>query len=112
MDEIVHDRAAILAVGDEIVLGQSLDTNSPWVAARLIERGIRVVEHATVADDLERLTATILRLSTLCPLLIITAAPAPTTDPLTRPPTARALAAPHAPATHAPSSLPPRPPGP
>ena len=91
MDEIVHDRATILAVGDELVLGQSLDSNTQWISARLVERGVRIVEHVTVADDLERLTATMLRLSTISSLLIVTGGLGPTKDDLTRQALARAM---------------------
>lgn len=91
MDVVVHDRAAILAVGDELTLGQSLDSNSQWIASRLVEGGVSIVEHVTIADDLERLTATILRLSTICPLLVVTGGLGPTKDDLTRQALARAM---------------------
>lgn len=42
-----HATAAILSVGDELVLGQTLDTNTRWIADQLVRRGIAVVEHAT-----------------------------------------------------------------
>ena len=44
--------AAILSIGDELALGQTLDTNSRWIADRLFSLGVRAVEHATVSDDL------------------------------------------------------------
>ena len=44
-------RAAILSVGDELVLGTTLDTNSRTLSAALREAGLDVVEHRTVADD-------------------------------------------------------------
>lgn len=90
MEEVVHDRAAVLAVGDELVLGESLDTNSAWISARLMEHGIRVVEHATVGDDLERLTAALLRLGAAYPLVVVTGGLGPTRDDLTRRALARA----------------------
>ena len=46
-------RAAILSVGDELVLGTTLDTNSRTLSAALREAGLDVVEHRTVADDRE-----------------------------------------------------------
>ena len=91
MDEVVHDRAAVLAVGDELVLGESLDTNSAWISAQLTHQGIRVVEHATVGDDLERLTATMLRLAAAYPLIVVTGGLGPTKDDLTRQALARAM---------------------
>ena len=35
-----HTRAAIIAVGDELILGQSLDTNTQWLAEQLTDVGI------------------------------------------------------------------------
>ncbi len=42
---------AILAIGDELILGQKTDTNSAWIADRMTQRSVRIVEHATVDDD-------------------------------------------------------------
>ena len=41
--------AAILAIGDELTLGQSLDTNSHWLSTYLAERGIETVTPAVAA---------------------------------------------------------------
>lgn len=49
--------ATILSVGDELVLGQTLDTNGQWLAARLAAIGIHIARHVTVGDlqaDIER----------------------------------------------------------
>lgn len=47
--------AIILAQGDEIVGGRTLDTNSRWIAQQLSELGVRVVGLAAAPDDIERL---------------------------------------------------------
>ena len=44
-------RASILAIGDEIVSGLTLDTNSAWLAERLREVGVEVVGILAVGDD-------------------------------------------------------------
>ena len=44
-------RAAILSVGDELVLGTTLDTNSRTVSIALRDAGLDVTEHRTVADN-------------------------------------------------------------
>jgi molybdopterin-biosynthesis enzyme MoeA-like protein len=48
----LHSTAAILSVGDELTLGQGLDTNSEWLSRRLVDFGIVPVHHATVPDHL------------------------------------------------------------
>lgn len=81
---LTHHRAAVLSVGDELVLGQSLDTNARWLSAQLIERGIPVFEHATVADDLDAILRALQRLCGAAPLVIVTGGLGPTADDLTR----------------------------
>lgn len=76
--------AVILSVGDELVLGQTVDSNSAWLSARLAERGVMTLYHKTVADD-ERATARAIReASAAAPLVIVTGGLGPTEDDLTR----------------------------
>ncbi len=86
-----HRSAAVLSVGDEIALGQTLDTNSAWLADRLFALGVRVVEHATVEDDLDRIARALSRLAGETDLVIVTGGLGPTADDLTRPALARVL---------------------
>ena len=80
-----HERAAIVSVGDELTLGQTLNSNSRWLAARLTAAGVITSEHITVADDAAALAATLRRLSQSVQLIIITGGLGPTLDDLTRP---------------------------
>lgn len=77
-------------MGDELTLGQSLDTNGQWVARQLVERGIVPVEHVTVPDDLDAIVATFIRASKAADLVISTGGLGPTADDLTREGLARA----------------------
>lgn len=83
-----HRTAAILSIGDELTLGQTLDTNSRWLSQRLLDAGVSVREHVTVPDDLALLTSTLERLATAGPnqidLILITGGLGPTADDLTR----------------------------
>jgi len=81
---MAHATAAILAIGDELTLGQSLDTNSRWISARLVEAGVRVVEHATVEDELERIASALRRFAADADLVVATGGLGPTADDLTR----------------------------
>ncbi|HLO42376.1 MAG TPA: CinA family nicotinamide mononucleotide deamidase-related protein [Phycisphaerales bacterium] len=87
---IHHRRAFILSMGDELTLGQSLDTNAQWVARQLVERGIVPVEHVTAPDDLGVITATFARAAASADLIISTGGLGPTADDLTREGLARA----------------------
>ncbi len=92
-----HTRAAILSVGDELTLGQTLDTNSQWLADRLIGAGVLTVEHATVPDDAKAIADALRRLAAGgggADVLIVTGGLGPTLDDLTRPGLALAMGAP------------------
>ncbi len=79
-----HERAAIVSIGDEICLGQSLDTNSKWLAERLSDVGVLVGEHASVPDDGGLIGATFVRLARDHDLILSTGGLGPTADDLTR----------------------------
>jgi nicotinamide-nucleotide amidase len=76
--------AMILSIGDELVLGQTVDTNSAWLSQQLAAIGVRVTGHATVPDDQPRIEAAISAASSTCDVLIISGGIGPTEDDLTR----------------------------
>lgn len=78
------ERAAVISIGDELIIGQSLDTNSKWLSERLTSIGLTVIEHATVPDDLDLLVRAIRRLADACDTVILTGGLGPTADDLTR----------------------------
>jgi competence/damage-inducible protein CinA-like protein len=86
-----HASAAIISVGDELSLGQLLNTNSRWLAQRLTDSGIITVAHVTVPDDLQALTRAIARLSAEADLVLVSGGLGPTADDLTRPALAQAM---------------------
>jgi nicotinamide-nucleotide amidase len=80
----VHERAALVSVGDELVLGQTLDTNSRWMADRLLAAGVVVIEHATVGDDAAAQAAALRRLAARADIIVCSGGLGPTADDLTR----------------------------
>ena len=84
-------RAAILSIGDELTLGQTIDTNTAWISTELAARGIRTVEHRTIGDDQAALAAAVSQLASKVDLLILTGGLGPTADDLTREALADAL---------------------
>ncbi len=77
-------RAAVLSVGDELVIGTTLDTNSRMVSRALLDVGFTTVEHRTVPDDLPSITAAMRQLCAAAHVLIVTGGLGPTADDLTR----------------------------
>lgn len=79
-----HASAAIVSQGDELTLGQKLDTNSQFLARQLLDLGITPVEHVTLPDDQPAIAAAFTRLSRSVDLIICTGGLGPTADDLTR----------------------------
>jgi nicotinamide-nucleotide amidase len=84
MEQAIHRTAAVVSIGDELTLGQKLDTNSQWISRSLVDRGVVVREHITLADDLAQNIAAFERLAAEHPLIICTGGLGPTADDLTR----------------------------
>ena len=79
-----HARAVIVSIGDELVLGQSLDTNSRWLSERLLGCGVRPVRHGTVEDEVTAIAGEISRAAGEADLVLVTGGLGPTADDLTR----------------------------
>jgi nicotinamide-nucleotide amidase len=77
-------RAAILSVGDELITGQTLDTNSAWLSAALVEHGVLTVEHRTVSDDRAAISEALRSMADTADLVLISGGLGPTLDDLTR----------------------------
>ncbi|QDU71312.1 competence/damage-inducible protein A [Mucisphaera calidilacus] len=76
--------AAIVAIGDELVLGQTVDTNTAWVCQRLASRGIMAKLHLTVPDDRAMIRDAFAQGARTAPWVIVTGGLGPTEDDLTR----------------------------
>jgi nicotinamide-nucleotide amidase len=81
---MIAPRAAVLSIGDELVLGTTLDTNGRTVSEALREAGLDVVEHRTVRDDRTAIAAAMRDLAASCDVLVSTGGLGPTDDDLTR----------------------------
>lgn len=79
-----HRTAAILSIGDELTLGQTLDTNSRWLSSRLVDLGVMPRVHITVPDDRGAHARVLVELARGHDLIISTGGLGPTEDDLTR----------------------------
>jgi nicotinamide-nucleotide amidase len=77
-------RAEVISIGDELTSGQRLDTNSQWLSIRLEELGVKVVAHATVADDMAANVEIFRQAVDRADVVIATGGLGPTADDLTR----------------------------
>ena len=76
--------AAILTIGNEIVSGDTENTNASWLARRLEELGVRVVLSAAVPDELDRIVDFVRREGPRVHHLIVTGGLGGTPDDITR----------------------------
>jgi len=83
--------AGILSVGDELISGLTVNTNSAWLSSALAALGITTVAHVTVGDDAAAIAQAIAELAGKAPLLLISGGLGPTADDLTRQALAQAL---------------------
>jgi nicotinamide-nucleotide amidase len=74
----------ILSIGDELVLGQTVDTNSAWLSNQLAAVGCDITAHATVPDDQALIEQAIRAAIGRCDVLIVSGGIGPTEDDLTR----------------------------
>lgn len=78
--------AALISVGDELILGQIVDTNAAYLADQLTQASCPCAEHLTLSDDQARLAGAIERLAAdpAINLILITGGLGPTADDITR----------------------------
>ena len=76
--------AEVLAIGDEITSGQTLDTNSQWLSQRLEELGVAVRYHSTAGDQLPACTEIFRHAIERADVVVATGGLGPTADDLTR----------------------------
>ena len=77
--------AEIIAIGDELLYGQIMDTNSHWISQELDAVGVRVVRKTTVGDNRTDILTAFEEASKRANLILITGGLGPTQDDLTKP---------------------------
>jgi len=78
-------QASIITIGDELLIGQTIDTNSAWIAQRLNKLGIHVVRRIAVGDVAEDMKAAINEEMARTPIVLVTGGLGPTSDDITKP---------------------------
>ena len=77
-------KASILTIGDEILIGQIVDTNSVSIARHLNAAGIVVEEKRSVGDNAGRIAEAVREASARCEVVILTGGLGPTQDDITK----------------------------
>ncbi len=74
----------IITIGDEILIGQIVDTNSAWMAQKLNDEGINVRQIISISDDPVHITETFIESAGKVDLVLVTGGLGPTKDDKTK----------------------------
>lgn len=77
-------KVSILTIGDEILLGDIINTNAAWIGEQVAMTGAKVVSHSTIGDSREVMLAELDGLGELSDLVLITGGLGPTHDDITK----------------------------
>ena len=77
-------RAEIITIGDEILIGQTVDTNSAWMAHELNLIGVDVTKIVSISDKQEEITKALDNSVQSVDLVLITGGLGPTDDDITK----------------------------
>ena len=77
-------RATILTIGDELLIGQIVNSNAAWIGERLVEIGVRPLRMLTVGDEKGIMTDALTQAMRDTRIVIMTGGLGPTHDDITR----------------------------
>lgn len=77
-------RAEIITIGDELLIGQVVDTNSAWMAQQLNEQGIELYQITSVHDDRNHIIAALNEAFSRADIVLTTGGLGPTKDDITK----------------------------
>ncbi|MFA7273494.1 MAG: CinA family nicotinamide mononucleotide deamidase-related protein [Crocinitomicaceae bacterium] len=77
-------KAALISIGDELLIGQTINTNAAWLGKELSQIGIPVTKSWTISDDPDEICSSLDQLIPQVQLVILTGGLGPTKDDLTK----------------------------
>jgi len=77
-------KASIVSIGNELLSGQTVDTNAAYLSGKLLSIGMPVVSSYTVADDIDSIVRALNLASGDADVVLVTGGLGPTDDDLTR----------------------------
>ncbi len=78
-------KASIITIGDELLIGQVIDTNSAWMAQQLNLAGIQVIRRVAVGDIWDEIWRALEEETRMADIILITGGLGPTADDITKP---------------------------
>jgi len=77
-------KAEIITIGDEILIGQIIDTNSQWIGKELNKIGVSVYQISSIQDDKEHILKALKEAEQRVDIVIVTGGLGPTKDDITK----------------------------
>ena len=77
-------KAEIITIGDEILIGQIVDTNSAWMGVELNKVGIKVSQITSIGDEEKIILKTLAEAEQRADIILITGGLGPTKDDITK----------------------------
>ncbi|MCX6254191.1 MAG: competence/damage-inducible protein A [Bacteroidia bacterium] len=77
-------KAAIITIGDELLIGQTIDTNSAWLGAELSKAGFDVCKMTSIHDKRDDIISALSEATGKTDVLLITGGLGPTSDDITK----------------------------
>jgi len=77
--------ATIITIGDELLIGQTIDTNSAWMASALNKIGINIEKRIAIGDNWNQIWDCLEKENQTASIVLITGGLGPTSDDITKP---------------------------
>lgn len=77
-------KTAIVTIGDEILIGQIIDSNSAWIAGKMTGAGFEIEEMASIGDNAQQIKDTIDDVFKRVDVILMTGGLGPTKDDITK----------------------------
>ncbi len=77
-------KATVITIGDEILIGQIVDTNSAWIGQKFSDLGVKLNEIVSVGDDAEQIVSALNRAKISSKIVLMTGGLGPTKDDITK----------------------------
>src|SRR5664279_721362 len=84
MNERKEISASIITIGDELLIGQVIDTNSAWIAQQLNKIGVAVKRRVSVGDSKEEIITILEEERKYSDIILMTGGLGPTSDDITK----------------------------
>jgi nicotinamide-nucleotide amidase len=78
-------KAEIITIGDELLIGQTIDTNSAFMGSELSKIGFEVIKITSISDKRDQIISTLIEKTGKTDVVLITGGLGPTSDDITKP---------------------------